>query len=90
MFVYLLGKVNWIVFNMQRKEKKLCHYRNGQGLDHPKENFFKDFEKLLDFLVELDDKYYKDLRPNNDPEIALKKLTRKMFQTSEFLYASEI
>jgi hypothetical protein len=49
-------------------------YRNGQGLDQPKEQFFERFGRLLDFLVELDDKYYKEFRPNTDPEVALKKL----------------
>ena len=49
-------------------------YRNGQGLDQPKDKFLEEFEKLLAFLVELDDKYYKELRPGTDPKTALQKL----------------
>lgn len=49
-------------------------YRNGQGLDCPKEKFFEAFEKQLGFFVELDDKYYKELRPGIDPKTALQKL----------------
>ena len=49
-------------------------YRKGQGLDHPKEKFFEAFEKQLGFFIELDDKYYKELRPDTDPKTALQKL----------------
>lgn len=49
-------------------------YRNGQGLDAPKEKFFEAFEEQLDFFIELDDKYYKELRPDSSPKIALQKL----------------
>ena len=49
-------------------------YRNGQGKNEPKKKFLREFEKLLNFLIEMDDKYYKDFRPGTDPKIALQKL----------------
>ena len=49
-------------------------YRNVQGLEQPKEQFLKGSEKLLAFLVKMDDKYYKELRPGVNPTHALTKL----------------
>lgn len=49
-------------------------YRNAQGLDQPEKAFLDGVKRLLVFLQELDDKYYRDFLPGNSPQVAIKKL----------------
>jgi hypothetical protein len=49
-------------------------YRNAQGSEAPKEVFFSELEKAIDSFVRVDEKYYGELRPGNDPTHALKRL----------------
>jgi hypothetical protein len=49
-------------------------YRNAQGLEAPKERFLAELENAIDSFVKIDEKYYGELRPGNDPLAALKRL----------------
>lgn len=49
-------------------------YRNAQGLEEPKEKFFAELGNAIDLFVKIDEKYYGELRPGNDPIEALKGL----------------
>ena len=49
-------------------------YRNAQGSDQPEKAFLDGIEHLTDFLKELDDTYYREFRPGNSAEVAIKQL----------------
>ncbi len=49
-------------------------YRSAQEIDQPGEVFLGEVKRLLVFFKELDDKYYRDFRPGNSPQVATEKL----------------
>ena len=49
-------------------------YRNAQGLDDPEKAFLDGVTRLINFLPELDEKYYNEYRPGNSAEVAIKML----------------
>ncbi|HEC30478.1 MAG TPA: hypothetical protein ENI66_00495 [Candidatus Yonathbacteria bacterium] len=49
-------------------------YKSGQGLESPKGAFLKNLDEMLKFFVEIDKKYYDDLRLKDAPQKALEKL----------------
>ena len=50
-------------------------YRNGQGLDEPKNAYLIALDQTIDCCMAMDEKYYNELRPKaSNPKIALGQL----------------
>jgi len=49
-------------------------YRNAQGSDQPEKAFLDGVTRLINFLPELDEKFYNEYRPGNTAEVAIKML----------------